>query len=103
MTPTHKQQDQRPYHPIQPKLNISTRNLSLVNLKKLMITEKNVDIFCTWLHQEMSSDSINIQNFSVYRRVLCEVEEYANIYKTLLIHYTTAVNDTVVEDFWLTV
>jgi len=76
---------------------------------EMMITERNIDILCiseTWLHKEMSSNFINIQNFNVYR---CDAGRGGGVciyvrdtFKSNEI-FTTAANNTAVEDIWVTV
>jgi len=76
---------------------------------KMLVEERNIDILCiseTWLHQEMVSNFINIPNFKVYR---CDAGRGGGVciyvrdtLKSNRIS-TTAVNNTAVEDVWVTV
>lgn len=76
---------------------------------KMLVEERNIDILCiseTWLHQEMVNNFINIPNFKVYR---CDAGRGGGVciyvrdtLKSNRIS-TTAVNNTAVEDVWVTV
>ena len=76
---------------------------------ELLIKERNIDILCiseTWLHQEISSSFISIPNFHIYR---CDAGRGGGV--CIYVRDTlksnkissTAVNDTAVEDIWVTV